>query len=457
MYLMLRNIKLLSRPGNLVGHPSCIVKYSQLLDDVSKCLSQREPLSVGLAFGLQLMVESYKSFLWPVNNFLQGSDKCRVRALRLARELKKVLDVVMKVKPRVASSFCGPGCRSVQLDTTLEAFDEDVSAFINQSGFDIYHQAPWVAGKHILTLQTKAMRVGSKLCHQMHVLGMTLHLYNALQQIGIIPEENILLEQLCVVLSAQVFQQVRPGRKFYTRFLQFLGGRLTFTRNRGDQYGEDHGPVLASERKSPCQSWKVIAAPKTRTQYYNNRSLLTNTSTAISLYLFGFEPPNNYTAQTWSCAIFGTSLPGNYAHRDIEKIKDGIANDKFGNVMDKVFKNVESEFETPFTLTKLNWLRVYVTCVNILDGITIRKLAEPNSLVDLAYPDTMQRLAQTRELVEKFLRDADRQCGTLDGMKSFLDDHEKELDTAERHFKMRSKVCYSTWLNLFEDWSNKRV
>jgi hypothetical protein len=65
--------------------------------------------------------------------------------------------------------------------------------------------------------------------------------------------------------------------------------------------------------------------------------------------------------------------------------------------------------------------------VQILDGLATRKLAETSTPLALDYPDTRYRLKLAENMVEKLLRDPDRQCRTIDGMKSFLDDHAKEI------------------------------
>ena len=84
------------------------------------------------------------------------------------------------------------------------------------------------------------------------------------------------------------------------------------------------------------------------------------------------------------------------------------------------------------------------------DDIATKSLAETTSPLALDYPDTKGRLQHARTIVEKLFRNADKQCSTVDGMKSFLDDHAKEIgyckEAFEHAFEGNVKIKNSRYL-----------
>lgn len=98
--------------------------------------------------------------------------------------------------------------------------------------FDLYYQAPWVAGHQKNEILSRVTGLGLRLCNRMRFLGTVLRLCNMLRQFDAIEEKTIILEEPCAVVAQGVFSGSRPDCNYFAIYAVFMGGRLSFDRSK---------------------------------------------------------------------------------------------------------------------------------------------------------------------------------------------------------------------------------
>ncbi|KAI9054280.1 hypothetical protein LZ554_001448 [Drepanopeziza brunnea f. sp. 'monogermtubi'] len=391
------------------------------------------------SFEIHLLIESYKGYLWPMDNISPDYDgKCMMSVLQFAMDMSNVIREVMRLRPN-QSRGCDPRrCIGAMAEVGIELLEYELRKFLKQARLDLFHQAPWVIGQQMLFMQAQAIEWISYHCNYMQLLGITLHLYNCLQNLGLLPKENVLLEPLSEILTGQIFQDVRPKSKFFSRFNIFLGARITFARKRSSQcrmHGDTDEYLKEKDGKgqASARSYRVgMPGPfKYKPQLNggdNLRFKCFRVSKAMSLYRLSYSVPdlsNPELVSAWA-AVTGSSLPSNYNQRDLERVKDRVCKDKFGNVMDKILKTVRPEFMGTFAPAVINWPQVYLTCMEILDSIAIAAAFMEES--PRGFPSKESRLTGVRGIVQMLLRDADKAVTTPANMRIYLKEREEEIE-----------------------------
>ncbi|KAK5710190.1 hypothetical protein LTR17_019080, partial [Elasticomyces elasticus] len=143
-----------------------------------------------LVFGLQLLLETGKSFFWkdekpnPIN--------IRLKALQLANEVKQTALRIIKNEAEAGMY------RNVQVKyfDTLQAFHNKLEIFTGTARFDLYYQMPWTAGMQLSETLYGALKFGVALCRTRGIFGQMLHVYNVARHFDKTPSSP-LLEQLC--------------------------------------------------------------------------------------------------------------------------------------------------------------------------------------------------------------------------------------------------------------------
>ena len=231
MDLMLKSMKQLLCVQNEKEHLiEFALDINPLIADVKRYLdSDRDSVSTTLVFGMQLLVESFKSFRFG-DAAIQGAN-CRTLALKFAQEVNGSLKAV------IANEYSTPckcsGCGGANIYIHLLIFNEELTDYTGQKRYDLYYQTPWVAGSHMQEILSLATYYGLQLCDEQNYLTATLHLYNLLVQLGTLQNEIPLLENLCDSLRDSVFKGSRPSRNYHSFFTRCIGGRLDFTDNPG--------------------------------------------------------------------------------------------------------------------------------------------------------------------------------------------------------------------------------
>ncbi|KIW22022.1 uncharacterized protein PV07_12580 [Cladophialophora immunda] len=183
-----------------------------LLSDISAFLeSPSENPNLSLVFGLHLLLEAYRSFIWNTNAATKIN--CRLQALRFAKDMK---EMVQKALPQSGD----PMVRKI-LVVDASYLDE----YLAENRFDLYYQSPWTAGFHMCEILHYSIDAGLRLFNSGGRVGAVLHIYNALRQLKFIAAIP-LLDDLCEVFRREIFLGSLPTENFSSHFRRFLGGTV---------------------------------------------------------------------------------------------------------------------------------------------------------------------------------------------------------------------------------------
>lgn len=180
-------------------------------------------LPISAIFVLRLIVESYKNWY-----ALPGEGKqvpnSRLHTLKFAQAVYKSVTRFRLSEPYgpragcECSDCCNPG-----LMEELRIFESDLSVFIREQRWDLYHQSPVVAGFQMTRILAGGTQLGLLFCNISQFVGVVLHLYNLLRQFDLSDEEDLLLEPLCDLTSHDIFRAPRPKDKFFSHYAAFQG------------------------------------------------------------------------------------------------------------------------------------------------------------------------------------------------------------------------------------------
>ena len=175
-----------------------------LLSDISTFLeSQSEYPNLSLVFGLHLLLEVYRSFIWNTN--AASKINCRLQALRFAKEVKEMAQ-------KTFSHTCDP-----MAQTMLLAEEICLNEYLAENRFDLYYQSPWTAGFHMCKILHYSIDSGLRLFNGEGRIGAVLHIYNALRQLKIIVAIP-LLDDLCEAFRREIFLGSLPVENFSSHF-----------------------------------------------------------------------------------------------------------------------------------------------------------------------------------------------------------------------------------------------
>ncbi|RMZ87864.1 hypothetical protein DV736_g4898, partial [Chaetothyriales sp. CBS 134916] len=221
--------------GAGVTSPSIVRNSSALYEDAKANIARSDDSagSMKLAFGLELLSQSYKAYLLNIDPSSPPA-ACRLSALRLAQQAAR------SVKEIVVDKISFP-CQCPQtLAFHLHNLETDLNAYAKYRCWDLYFQSPWIAGNHILEMLDLSHYYGEKLFVYRHYVGSVLHSYNILQQLAGL-EKIPLLEFLCKQFESTFFPGGRPTSNFRACWTRYIGARIKFnkghrTRNQRDSW-----------------------------------------------------------------------------------------------------------------------------------------------------------------------------------------------------------------------------
>ena len=140
---------------------------------LSKCgASGSQGIPIHLAFGLYVMISSYKLLLPKASR-----ENPRAKVLHLAQNAHKSVSRLLNSR-RLRSKEAGscPNCAQFNLEREARQFRDDLCKFLSEKRFDLYYQSPMVAGPQIYGIAAKATQIGVAICNQSQVLGVVVHL-----------------------------------------------------------------------------------------------------------------------------------------------------------------------------------------------------------------------------------------------------------------------------------------
>lgn len=399
MDLLLQSIRrILYQNGNTPS--DLVLKMNPLLRPLQIFYETKgSSIQTDVVFGLHLLVESYKSFTLPKR--LLTTRNGRVQMLRLAQDVKSSLVRARLLRPLVVNIMCDcSDCRKDGLWDSLPNFERELAG-ATEKRFDLYFQAPWVAGHQMNEILSRATDLGLRLCNRGQYLGTVLHLYNVLRQYDAIDEETILLEKLCAVVAQGVFSGSRPDCNFFAKYAVFQGGRICFDRS-SKRHIQDEICSCCGNKIEPSigayRNWR-IRMDKRSTKQLDSHDI----SSFHGLHRCSFLPGCHCWPHIWH----GLSKGKNATDKQLSQVRDELSVHPCASILDHLEGVVGAEFEGDFPVAKVNWLEVYITCTGILANLS--RAIQPKAeclTVELASNDELWTF-RGQILVEKLLSLAD--------------------------------------------------
>ena len=322
-------------------------------------------IQTDLVFGLHLLVESYKSFALP--NRLVSMPNGRIQMLQFAQEVKRSLNRARLLWPIVVNIACDcRDCLENTLSVALISFERELANLATERRFDLYYQAPWVAGNQMIEILSTATGLGLRACDRKHYLGTVLHLYNMLRQHEAIDEETVVLERLCAVVAQGVFSGSRPDCNFFAKYAAFMGGRLSFDRSKR------HKPNPKGELCPCCgdkiephngadRNWRIMM-PK----HYSKQLDSHDVSAFDGLYICQFQ----HGCHCWPHVWHGLDKGKNVTEKQISQVRNELSVHPCASILDHLEGVVGAELKGDFPVAKVNWLEIYITCTEVLANLS---------------------------------------------------------------------------------------
>lgn len=256
--VVLQNIAQLITPGGPCTRCRIIRIGSPVYPEVGYLLTHDMKNGNGLrcAFGLRLIMETYKSYLFAPKTLCLPST-CRLHALRFAQEAVSTTRAVLD-HPTMPCRCQGT------LAYHIEKLNLDLEAFLHVKMFDFYFQAPWTCASHQLDMFEALFYYGIRLFSYRNYLGSVLHTYNALREMDRMQPIS-LLDSLCDAFGDSLFPGGRPCQRFKACWLRYMGGRLRFHSHNSDHKSGCHSMAI------PAHTAKATAGFGLRTEARDSR------------------------------------------------------------------------------------------------------------------------------------------------------------------------------------------
>jgi hypothetical protein len=339
VYQMLEHIRqLLASKRAIAAIETPQLVCEPLLPFIDKVFSDKElPVHVQLVFGMEMLLASYKAYTWP--DGVLNRKNCRILVLQFALEVRKSFSETISYIQRrgeSASAFNLPYLQSVL---------DGLEGYTRETHFDLYSQAPWTAGCHIVEILTVAMFEGLHLCCDTGYLCALLHLYNGLRRIDSNFRQITLLDQLCEIFLDKLFLGVFPTENFSSHFRRAMGGTLHRKAN--------------VKRNSQMELSKPIPGISMR------KTGSTRLSAFYDLHTFGYEP----SADFWHLAFEAEPRwqPTTRREQD-EAIKRAYCS-PLTISLEKVKENIMQEFNGPLPVARINYLAVFAFSANSMEEL----------------------------------------------------------------------------------------
>ncbi|KAJ5016664.1 hypothetical protein K4K57_010960 [Colletotrichum sp. SAR 10_99] len=312
-----------------------LMLWKEALDEPEK------PLSAKLVFGLEMVLSTFKSFLWPDD--MTNKTNCRIAALKFAQDVKSNLAQTLDILQKDA----GPEKSRTRQEheDRLISMIAKMDMFCREKRFDLYYQAPWIAGCHMLEFHTLAMHDGVYVCSVSGHVCATLRMYNALRQVGNKPIKSIpILDFLCEIFKDRLFFGAFPKKKFSTYFRRAQGC--------GIQKNKDLVGWYASG----------LAQPFIKDAYRKSHM---DTET---ISLFHTAHMWDYTPKRWSFwnEIFGD--PDRKAsEKEAKRLERWVSLQPMNMIIEGVKNKVLPEVKGEKPVARLNFFAVFRLCVRIME------------------------------------------------------------------------------------------
>lgn len=350
--------------------PTCIVRLgTPVYAEIGYFLTHVESDTNGLrcSFGLQLLLETYKSYLLASQCQCEPSS-CRLQALKFAQEAIPYLRAVLD-----DSSMPCRCCHT--LATHLENVQLDFKAFLQQNVFDLYFQSPWVSGSHILEMLELLFYYGLRLFSYRHYVGSILHVYNILGEctgFQSIP----LLDQLCDTFSDILFPGGRPKRSFKACCFRYMGGRLRFNPHASGHRSGSHQMCIPARTAKATAGFGLQKEANDARFEYRKISLLHH----VKERGYHLEPAlwkrvdnlaNPPTPEEQTSSRKGPKRRS-CSHPPHAHAPSTSSTTPPPHQLHTLHTALQTEFTGPFPTARINFFAIYLSCIRIVSLISDR-------------------------------------------------------------------------------------
>ncbi|CAI0641687.1 unnamed protein product [Colletotrichum noveboracense] len=296
--------------------------------------------SLELALGMDIFLSSYAAFLWADGK--QNKQNCRLQSLLLAKDMQKSILSSIGSLEKLA---CDLSYYSMPIVFQKELYDQ-LDACLREKAFDLYHQAPWTAGGHMLEMLYKAGSAGAALCFATEFVPSTLHLYNALTRSAFGMKKIQLVEDLYDLTVNTVFLGSRPTHNYVSHYRRAVWGTK---RNNKGVPGDAHNAG---------------------SQFH--RELIQTVSVGQLETVFRHQIANDYVMHPEYLAMFFGESPDLGRTEPVQSRIRGMAGkSNVFDIMDKSKKLVLPEFLGRLPTARLDMFKVFTTCVAVLERFSI--------------------------------------------------------------------------------------
>ncbi|KAJ0340965.1 hypothetical protein KNSL1_011336 [Colletotrichum chrysophilum] len=296
--------------------------------------------SLELALGMDIFLSSYEAFLWADGK--QNKQNCRLQSLLLAKDMQKSILSSIGSLEKLAFDL---SYYSMPIVFQKELYDQ-LDAYLREKAFDLYHQAPWTAGGHMLEMLYKAGSAGAALCFATEFVPSTLHLYNALTRSAFGMKKIQLMEDLCDLTVNTVFLGSRPTHNYVSHYRRAVWG--TKRSNKGVP-GDAHNAG---------------------SQFH--RELIQTVRVGQLETVFRHQIANDYVMHPeYLAMVFGESPDLARTEPVRSRIRGMAGKSNVFDIMDKSKKLVLPEFRGRLPTARLDMFKVFTTCVAVLERFSI--------------------------------------------------------------------------------------
>ncbi|KAK5703312.1 hypothetical protein LTR17_022221 [Elasticomyces elasticus] len=313
-----------------------------------------KPLPFCLVVGMDMLVSTYRCFIWPDDVVNKGN--CRIEALKFARDVKSSYEAVVHAIDEV----CDQNETNLQYQKRfIISRIEQLNQFTAEKRFDLYYQAPWTAGSHMVEILLTASWEGLDLCTSTGYLCAVLHLYNALRHLDPTMKEIPLCEQLCEVFRSLLFLGPLPKQRFSSHFRRAMGSGV-------DKSASTR--TSASNRRHTLQPSRAVNARKC-------------SPAEVSLF---YELHNNNfqtTIDFWVRVHEGQSISGP-SEKQKQQVSEQVHSVPFSDCLNRIYTAVLPEFTGDSPVMRMNFLSVFQICISTLRDIVDAIMNDPDNGID---------------------------------------------------------------------------
>ncbi|OQD86613.1 hypothetical protein PENANT_c007G04773 [Penicillium antarcticum] len=174
-----------------------------------------------LVFGMEMLLSTYKAYMWPSGHMIN----CRILSLKFAHAVIQSVKECMPLLQRFFLCHDLEHCTCLQKEY-LSKYQNKVQAYVEERRFDLYYQAPWTAGGHMVEILHWSIYEGINLCCENNYVNAVLQLHNTLRNVNPQMKRVRWLDQMCDVFTNALFMGTLPKRTFSFAFRRSAGAQL---------------------------------------------------------------------------------------------------------------------------------------------------------------------------------------------------------------------------------------